>query len=86
MKETKITCDKCGKSEIATCGSSSIEVWTHVNYTKNYKDVGLDFCPDCSKKLDVDVIKKEKSSNKTIGDKLVEIIFDIASEAAAKGR
>lgn len=48
--ELKYTCDECGK---------------HISETSNYKIDGKDYCEECSKKIDPDIVSSSKKAIET---------------------
>lgn len=72
-------CDKCGKQEISD-NYSAPSLWNQLKYeARQYETFTKLLCPDCSKSLKIE--KKEnqtnESYNKTVGDRLFEIIQEI---------
>lgn len=81
MIKTKYICDKCGLEEeceryVTPVGWNTIKLEVN-KYNSNFD---RNLCPKCSKELGIarDNRKSEETHNKSIGDRLVDILTEIA--------
>ena len=79
----KLICKRCGKESEAfetTTSISSPKDWSQISLSQGYGKQSLSwaFCPDCKKAVGI-----EKSPySETDADKLYDLLFNIAVEAA----
>ena len=71
-------CDKCGKTSDPQKGSHMPDTWRVISYAAKgygYTDTLLHLCPDC-----VVVLKIPESKDESLGDRLIDILSEIAQE------
>ena len=89
MKLQKYICNRCKKEECMDRDKIP-EGWTLIRYVKrqgyssyDIHNVILHFCPDCEKKLKIKDFHEKKlpEQAESVGDRLLEIITEIAAQA-----
>ena len=85
MEKRQFTCDKC---KISIVGDNIPSAWTMIIY--NYgayvspgaynttAPVRLHFCPVCSEKLKLPMLKNKEETPETVGQQLVSLFEDLA--------
>ena len=76
----KKVCDRCKTESIAVNSDYELKEWKQITYSVGYnRHVGYDVCPDCLESLGLN-IKDYEEQEKTIADRLFEIIEEIVSD------
>jgi hypothetical protein len=81
---TKLICDRCKKeSEPMESKNSTLSGWKQLNASISYStNKRFDICPEC---VDLLGLAEGPKDSPSLGDQLLDLISDIATEATERG-